>query len=592
MSQSDKDQRIQNAISLFTSGQIKECLKATSKLAQTYPNEPFLYNLLGVASATEHQFEEAIAFYNKAIKLAPQYVEVLNNMGVAYNDWKKPDLALKILDQAIDLNPIYAEAYNNRGNAQRALSDLGSAIKDYQKAIEINPSYLDALSNLGNSLSENRDYANAKNIYKKALSLDPGNLELNFYMADCLFNNREYARAENLILEIRDNIGENAKFLNLYGKVLQKKGSLKALNFFKRSLKNHHDKEEVLNNIGTFLLEKRKICSAIRVFKKLLEGNRKNFLAKLNLSYCLLIKKDLEKGWRYYEYRWYADTNVNVVWPFDKDKIWKGEEGGELVLWREQGIGDDILFLGMAPEAKRKVSKLSVYVDPRLVPLCERSMHDIEFIPTEEKLKEKHFDYHLPMGSLPLHFRNSEEEFSKTMRGYLKADRKRVEALREELGVKGKRVVGISWKSFNGSNMENKNLNLRDLAILFKDLDITLVNLQYGDVEDELREFSQSTGVNILQCSSVDNRDDLDGLAALIELCDLVVSTSNVTIHLAGALGKETWVLLPFVSASWWLLDREDSVWYPSMKLFRQNLYNEWDDVLTNIKCELLRRFA
>ena len=97
-------------------------------------------------------------------------------------------------------------------------------------------------------------------------------------------------------------------------------------------------------------------------------------------------------------------------------------------------------------------------------------MHDIEFIPSEEKLKEKHFDYHLPMGSLPLHFRNSEKDFSKTVSGYLKADTKRVEALREELGIKGKRVVGISWKSFNGSNMENKNLHLKDLANLFKDL--------------------------------------------------------------------------------------------------------------------------
>ena len=98
--------------------------------------------------------------------------------------------------------------------------------------------------------------------------------------------------------------------------------------------------------------------------------------------------------------------------------------------------------------------------------------------------------------------------------------------------------------------------------------------------------------MNILQCGSVDNRDDLDGLAALIELCDLVVSTSNVTIHLAGALGKETWVLLPYVAKFWWLLDREDSVWYPSIRLFRQNLYNEWDDVLLKVKCDLLRRFA
>ena len=326
----------------------------------------------------------------------------------------------------------------------------------------------------------------------------------------------------------------------------------------------------------------------------LVEKNKEYVSASriIGLSNILIMMGKFTEGWVKFETRWNVFPLNKVVWPFDKDRIWKGEDGGELVLWREQGIGDDILFLGLVPEAKRKVRKLSVYVDPRLIPLCERSMRGIEFIPSEEKLKEECFDYHLPMGSLPLHFRNTEKDFSKTVSGYLRADRKRVEALREELGVKGKRVVGISWKSFNGSNMENKNLYLRDLANLFEGLDITLVNLQYGDVDDEIREFTRSTGINILQCGSVDNRDDLDGLAALIELCDLVVSTSNVTIHLAGALGKETWVLLPFVSSFWWLLDREDSVWYPSIRLYRQSSFRSWTDPLLAIKNDLQKQYG
>ena len=135
-------------------------------------------------------------------------------------------------------------------------------------------------------------------------------------------------------------------------------------------------------------------------------------------------------------------------------------------------------------------------------------------------------------------------------------------------------------------------MDLYRLANLFKDLDITLVNLQYGDVEDEIREFIRSTGINILQCGSVDNRDDLDGLAALIELCDLVVSTSNVTIHLAGALGKETWVLLPYVSKFWWLLDREDSVWYPSIRLYRQSSFRSWIDPLLAIRNDLQKQYG
>ena len=120
---------------------------------------------------------------------------------------------------------------------------------------------------------------------------------------------------------------------------------------------------------------------------------------------------------------------------------------------------------------------------------------------------------------------------------------------------------------------------------IFSGLDVVLVNLQYGDVEDEIREFKEATGIDVVQCASVDNREDLDGLAALIEVCDLVISTSNVTIHLAGALAKETWVLVPRVVVNfWWLSERKDSIWYPSLKVYRQPTLDDWDSVYTEIR--------
>ena len=122
---------------------------------------------------------------------------------------------------------------------------------------------------------------------------------------------------------------------------------------------------------------------------------------------------------------------------------------------------------------------------------------------------------------------------------------------------------------------------------IFSDLDVVLVNLQYGDVDDEIRAFKEETGIDVLQCASVDNREDLDGLAALIEACDLVISTSNVTVHMAGALAKETWVMLHHVSIYYWLLERTDSVWYPSLTLYRQPALNDWDSVFSNINKNL-----
>ena len=131
-----------------------------------------------------------------------------------------------------------------------------------------------------------------------------------------------------------------------------------------------------------------------------------------------------------------------------------------------------------------------------------------------------------------------------------------MESIRNELKLDGKTVIGISWKSFNSLNQTKKSIQLRDMERIFSGLDVVLVNLQYGDVDDEIREFKEATGIDVVQCASVDNREDLDGLAALIEVCDLVVSITNVTIHMAGALAKETWVLLPHVANFWWLVER------------------------------------
>jgi ADP-heptose:LPS heptosyltransferase len=125
---------------------------------------------------------------------------------------------------------------------------------------------------------------------------------------------------------------------------------------------------------------------------------------------------------------------------------------------------------------------------------------------------------------------------------------------------------------------------------IFSDLDVVLVNLQYGDVDDEIRAFKEETGIDVLQCASVDNREDLDGLAALIEACDLVISTSNVTVHMAGALAKETWVLLHHVSIYYWLLERKDSVWYPSLTLYRQPVLDDWDSVYVSLRQDLQER--
>ena len=588
MNQELKDKRINEVITLFTSGMVKECVVRVQELISLYyDNEPFLFNLLGVAYAAQADFKLAISSYKTALGLEPNYYEAYNNMGVAYNDWKKPDTALSHLRKAIEINPQYSEAFNNIGNSYKQKLELSLAIQNYKKAIEISPTYVDAMCNLGICLALEKRYEQAKNVYKKAITLDPSNKQITFLMSDCLFNMKSYKKAKKVIYKQLQSNKLDSQFNHLLGKILHKEGDRNALGYYRIALNNERSGEEVLNNMGAFFFEQRKLKCSEYALVKALNLNKKNFNAKLNLAYTQLIRKNFKQGWYNQEFRWKADFANDVVWPIKDRELWEGQRDKNVLLWKEQGIGDDILFMGLVPEASEITNSTTVYTDPRLISLCERGMPGVIFKPYRGKIEDEEFDYHLPMGSLPRLFRNSEKDFERVTTGYLKADPKRVEDLSQELGIGNKKVIGISWKSFKGSNMDNKNIELEKLSDAFGDLDVVLLNLQYGDVNEEIRDFTKATGIEVLQCKSVDNREDLDGLAALIENCDLVVSTSNVTIHLAGALGKETWVLLPYVANFWWLLDRTDSVWYPTLKLYRQKKYASWYSIIASIAEDL-----
>ena len=594
MNQKLKDKRINDLIALFTKGQIDQCISQGKKVLKIYPNEPFLFNILGITHAAKGLFIESINYYEKAIDLNPSYFEVFNNMGVAYNDWKKPKKAIPCLKKAIGIQPSYAEAFNNIGNSYKELSDFDNAVISYRKAIDLVPTYTDALCNLGICWSLQEKYEQAEAAYKKALEIDPGNIEIYDYLINNYLERKLYRDAKEVISRLIDkriNIAKGLNYLGLYHIATQTDDLSEATKCFESSINEDPNFDDPYVSLGTIFMDQRKFKKSLEYFKKALELNQSNDQANYAQVRPFIFLGELKRGWECYEYRWKVSFEKNVKWPIEGRPLWEGKRDSDIVLWREQGIGDELIFLGLVPEAQDLSKSVSVYIDKRLIPLCERSMPDVRFLSDPEQIREQEFDYHLPMGSLPRLFRSSEEDFEKTVKGYLKADADRVEVLRQELNVGDRKIIGISWKSIKSLNHLKKSLTLMEFGKIFEGLDVVLLNLQYGEVDEEIKVFERDTGIEIIQCSSVDNREDLDGLAALIELCDLVVSTSNVTIHLAGALGKDTWVLLPYVANFWWLLERTDSVWYPSLTLYRQKTLKDWDSVALDLKEDLKKKF-
>ena len=483
MNQEKKDKKINNLISLFTSGAIEDCKKETLKVLEIYPNEPFLFNLLGVTHAETNAFEDAITYYKKATVLNPEYFEVYNNMGVAYNHWKKPELAVESLRQAIKTNPNYAEAFNNLGNSQKELLDYEDAIKSYEKAIKIEPDYIDALCNLGIVLGVLERYLEAEGAFKKALTLEPSRKQTLYLYGSVLTKSKKLEEAKrefNSILIIDPDFAEAHNGLGLAN--FELKNFYEASENFRKAIDIKNDYLDAINNYGYTLQQNKQYEEAIKIFEKALRldnlEEKDSFTLNNNLATIYLTLGKFKIGWTKYEYRWKISPGVTVTQPGSDTEIWDGQEDKKIVLWREQGIGDLIIFLSLVREASKVSKTLSVYIDPRLIPICERSMPGISFKKyTPGSFDGEVFDYHLPMGSLPRLFRNTEKDFERVIRGYLKPDCKRVELLRDELGLGGKKVIGISWKSIKSRNHLKKSLTLMDFKKIFKDLDVTLVNL-------------------------------------------------------------------------------------------------------------------
>ena len=295
----------------------------------------------------------------------------------------------------------------------------------------------------------------------------------------------------------------------------------------------------------------------------------------LDSALMLLSERRYRQGWYRHEFRWrtsqFNDPQAGIAALQTMRRRYRTDcdSNSRCLVWGEQGVGDEVMFGSMLGEFRGMVGKLLVQLDRRLIPLFRRSLpDDVEFFERGTVVPEDRYDSHIAIGSLGQYLRPSLESFAGKGGKYLWADPDRVEAMRAWLSVKeGERVIGLSWRSSNPETGAARSLALSDLVKSLQAPGVRFVNLQYGDVAAEIEALERDQGIEVLQCPGLDTTDDLDGLAALIEACDEVVSIGNATAHLAGALGKKTTVLLPKAPSWRWLAEGQRSLWYKSAQI-------------------------
>ncbi len=509
---------------------------------------------------------KAIATLKRAVTLGPQSAQAHLALANAFRAGQRPKDALASAQRAALLKPKYAEAQLLMAQLHRGLRDLDKALTYVQDALTADSRYAAAYCELGAICLDLNRAEEASNYFREALWLESAYADAHVGLGYALrLCSRLKEAADSFLCAER----LNPKFANAQiglGMVADAAGSPD---------------------------------EAVRRFDLAIESTPDS-PARYNRALALLRHGRLADGWCAYEWRWTSPV-FKVAPRHQKIPRWRGEPlaGKKILVWGEQGVGDEIIFATMIPDLIERGAEVTLECEPRLAPLFRRSWPAVKVVeePRAPALATRHKGIQLQTasGSLGEFLRTDFASFPKRER-LLEPDRVRAETLRNDLLANSKTMpkllVGISWISNTPMAAAQKSTRLAEWAPILKHSNVCFVDLQYGDTAAERADAERSLGVRIVHPASVDLTKDLDGVAALTIACDLVISVSNTTVHLAGAVGAPVWALVPppAVQPWYWFTGREDSPWYDSVRLFRPAANESWSDVIKRAAAELRTR--
>jgi Flp pilus assembly protein TadD len=513
------------AVALFQAGRYAEAEPLLRTAVAKQPRLDPAWNLLGGVLAALQDAAGAERAYRRAIQLRPEAVEPYFNLGMTLDALRRPEEAAACYRRALALRPGFVEARNNLGNALAALGDSAGARDAYAAVLEQDPDNADANTNLGLVLQEDGDASGAEERYAKALRRRP-------------------------------------------------------------------DHPDALTNLGHLLEERGQRKDAMALYRRALEVNPGATRAAYNLGLAHLCEFDFERGWNLHELR-FVTTPPGALARALPMPVFAPEDfgrGHRLAIWPEQGIGDQLLYSTLAAELEARGQPFVMEVDRRLKGAFERAHPRWNIVAAGESAAAfATCDRQIAVGSLPRLLRPTLASFARQPRALLAADSVRARQMRARAAPANERLAGISWKSFQpkgrGHVARKKSAPLEAFMKLSKAPGVRLLDLQYGDTAAERAAFARAGG-RLEHFDDLDLFNDLDGVLAAIEACDVVVTTSNVTAHLGGALGKRT--LLFYLGGHppfpYWVPGEDGRcLWYPSVEIVTGPALDTWERALERV---------
>ena len=536
-------------VALYNKGQLSAAVEKAQLLVLDFPSSFLLWNILGAANHGLRRLSEAEVGFRKVAELNPDYADAHSNLGVALKDQGKLEDAIESYQRALTIEPDYAEVHNNMGVALKDQGKLDEAIEAYQRALTIKPDYADAHYNMGNVLKDQGKRDDAIKSYQRALRIKPDYADAHTNMGN--------------VLKDQDKLDE-------------------AIESYQRALNIKPDYAEAYNNMGNVLKDQGKLDEAIEAYQRALRIKPDYADAYNNKSHSHLLMGDFNEGWDLYE--WRTQTKEKRSRKAIEHLSWDGAQnisGKRFVVYEEQGLGDKIQFCRYLPLLVQQNAFVTFKVASSLHSLL--GTLDSNIILTNDLPSEDQIDFEAPLMSLPYLFK-TELQTIPAPSPYLYADAAKINLWAEKLH-KDNFKIGICWQGSKTKVDVGRSFPLSLFEKISRISDVELISLHKGLGEDQVSDVN-------FNLTSFDGNFDTGtdafiDTAAIMANCDLIITSDTAVAHLAGALGRPTWVALKYISDWRWMLKGSKSPWYPTMTLYRQQSAGNWVDVFEAIECDL-----
>jgi len=577
------------------------------------------HNALGIGLLNTGQHEKACLSFEEAISIRSDFIEAYFNLGKAQKALKKYEDALCSYSKCISLNIHYADAYNNRGSVYlENLQEPEKALIDFQNFLKIQPNVWNGFYNIANCYSELKEYEEAIKHYDRALELNPNNPDIHLSCGVTYYKLEQYEEALKSYghaLELNPNnadvhfsrgvtyyeLGQYEEALKSYdhaielcpnqANVYSNRGIVfKSLKRYEEAFKNidfaiklKPDLAAAFSNQGLVHGELKEYEEACKSYDRAIKLEPNIGDAYWNKSNLKILQGCYEEGWRLFEWRW-KTTFLKLKPRNFNQPLWLGQEAINnkiILIHHEQGLGDSIQFSRYIALIEKYHPKEIILEAPKsLISILSTLRGNFKIIKLGDPLP--YFDYYCPIMSLPLAFKTTLENIPSEM-PYLYAEKSKISFWGERLGPKIKPRVGLVWSGFKGhKNDHNRSLLFKQLKPIY-DLPFEFHCLQKEIREIDLEVLGKEGNIKEHQNELIDFSDT----AALISHLDLVVSVDTSVAHLAGALGKKVFLMLPYAPDYRWMDERADTPWYPTMRLFRQPKADDWTSVISEIRLEI-----